>query len=422
MLWIALYFPHLADPPATSATAAIDLNNLAAWAGRFTPNVSLEKPCGLLLEVAGSLQLYGGLPALVRSVRADLRDMGYRVQLAGAPTARAAWWLALADHPRFVTELPSLTAALRPLPLRTLESGDKTFALLSRSGIRTLGEVWQLPRDGLARRCGQDLLDRLDRALGHLPEPRPYFQPPLQFHARQELAAEVCHTEPLLFVAQRLLLQLEGYLDARSAGIASFEFVLLHRNNRRTTIPIGLVAPNRDATHLLNLLRERLVRVALPETVHEVMLAADDIRPLSADNISLFDDEISTSKEWPKLVEQLRARLGTDSVRGLAIAAEHRPEYASIVSEIGTATTVAAGFGLRPFWLLPAPQALAERHGVPQLNGPLKLLIGPERIQSGWWDGPYEGRDYFVAQTSTQALLWVYRIPARAWYLHGWFA
>lgn len=422
MLWIALYFPHLAAPSVAPAAAAVDLHNLAAWAGRFTPNVSPENSCGLLLEVAGSLQLYGGLPALVRAMRADLHGMAYQAQLAGAPTARAAWWLALAGRSRFVTELASLAAALSPLPLRVLECGDKALALLSRIGVRTLGEVWQLPRDGLARRCGQDLLDRLDRALGHLSEPRPCFQPPPQFHARQELAAEVSRTEPLLFVAQRLLLQLGGYLAARSAGIASFEFVLLHRNDRRTVVRIGLLAPSRDAAHLLNLLRERLARVALHETVHEVVLAADDIRPLSADNTTLFHDEINTSKEWPKLVEQLRARLGNDSVRGLAIAAEHRPEYASVACEVGTATPVETSFGLRPLWLLPAPQALAERQGVPQFDGPLKLLIGPERLQSGWWDGPYEGRDYFVAQTPTQALLWIYRVPARAWYLHGWFA
>jgi len=48
--------------------------------------------------------------------------------------------------------------------------------------------------------------------------------------------------------------------------------------------------------------------------------------------------------------------------------------------------------------------------------------MGPERIQSGWWDGAYERRDYFIAQTPARALLWIYRVAARGWYLHGWFA
>lgn len=421
MLWIALYFPHLAG-----TGRAIDddgeLLQLAAWAGRYTPKVSPEKSCGLLLEVAGSLKLYGGLPALVRSMRGDLQAMDYRASLAGAPTPRAAWWLALAGRSRSITALPTLADALAPLPLEVLDSEERTLDLLRRIGLRTLGEVMQLPRDGLAKRCGQALLDQLDRAMGRLPEARLYFQAPPVFHARQELQAEVGHTEPLLYVAQRLLLQLAGYLAARSAGVGGFDFVLQHRDGICTTIEIGLVAPSRDDAHLLHLLRERLERVALREPVREVRLYAEDIRPLAGDNASLFHDEISASQDWPRLVEQLRARLGNESVCGLAVAAEHRPEDASVLSEIGNASRIEARFGLRPLWLLPAPRALAERQGIPHYEGPLKLLMGPERIQSGWWSGPYEGRDYFVAQTPSHALLWVYRVAARGWYLHGWFA
>lgn len=420
MLWIALHFPHLAGQDEASARAGLEA--LAAWAGRFTPNVSLEGRCGLLLEVAGSLKLYGGLPALVRSLRTDLKGMDYRAGLAGAPTARAAWWLARAGRGRFVTTLQSLDAALAPLPLEVLECDDKTRTLLQRLGLRTLGELKRLPRGGLARRCGQALLDELDRARGRLPEARLYFQPPPVFHARQELYAEVSHTEPLLLVAQRLLVQLAGYLVSRSAGVGSFRFVLLHREARRTTVEIGLVAPSRDSAHLLHLLRERLARVRLREPVREVLLQAEDIRPLAGDNASLFHDEISASREWPLLVEQLRARLGNENIHGVAVAAEHRPEYASVRCEPSMASQAEARFGLRPLWLLPAPQALPERQGVPHYEGPLKLLMGPERIQSGWWDGAYERRDYFIAQTPARALLWIYRVAARGWYLHGWFA
>ena len=55
--------------------------------------------------------------------------------------------------------------------------------------------------------------------------------------------------------------------------------------------------------------------------------------------------------------------------------------------------------GLRPFWLLPAPEPLAEIGAAPHRGGPLKLLAGPERIESGWWDGSDVARDYFVART-----------------------
>jgi protein ImuB len=58
---------------------------------------------------------------------------------------------------------------------------------------------------------------------------------------------------------------------------------------------------------------------------------------------------------------------------------------------------------------------------VPHHGGPLRLLAGPERIESGWWDGDEASRDYFVARLPGEALGWVYRENG-AWYLHGLFA
>jgi protein ImuB len=82
----------------------------------------------------------------------------------------------------------------------------------------------------------------------------------------------------------------------------------------------------------------------------------------------------------------------------------------------------------RPTWLLPTPQPLTERQGVPCLAGqPLVLLAGPERIESGWWDGDLVARDYFVAQAADGTLLWVYRYRhapegrEAAWHLQGRF-
>ena len=49
------------------------------------------------------------------------------------------------------------------------------------------------------------------------------------------------------------------------------------------------------------------------------------------------------------------------------------------------------------------------------------LLAGPERIESGWWDGDDAKRDYFVARLADGALGWVYR-EKDEWHLHGLFS
>jgi protein ImuB len=118
----------------------------------------------------------------------------------------------------------------------------------------------------------------------------------------------------------------------------------------------------------------------------------------------------------------LRARLGTGAVCGVAARAEHRPELASAVADPGP-KQIQLEFGERPLWLLHSPRPLAEIDARPHHEGPLELLAGPERIESGWWDGDDIARDYFIARTRNEALVWVYRERGGGgWYLHGVFA
>jgi protein ImuB len=82
-----------------------------------------------------------------------------------------------------------------------------------------------------------------------------------------------------------------------------------------------------------------------------------------------------------------------------------------------------APFAPRPLWLLTEPQPLSsllEKH-------PWVLRDGPERIESGWWDGGDVRRDYFVAASPTGELAWIYRdhrygVDDGEWFLHGVFA
>jgi protein ImuB len=348
------------------------------------------------------------------------------VRIACAPTACGAAWLARAGAERCVGCTDVLAAALAALPVRIAVRAADTLEALHAVGARTVGDLAALPRDGLARRFGQQLLDDLDRAHGRLADPRAFYIPPAQFHARLELPAEVTQAEHLLFAARRLFVQLEGFLAARAGGVRRLELRLCHREARATIVPIGLVAPSRDASHFTLLARERLGTVALPEPVRALALAAADVVPLAGENIALFADEGGSLEDWPKLVERLRARLGGAAVHGVAVAEAHRPEHASRVREPMLAREKegreTGEVGLRPFWLLAVPRPLEEIGAEPHCGGPLKLLAGPERIESGWWDGAEIARDYFVAQTPAQALVWIYRTRGGGWFLHGLFA
>ncbi|MGA8055498.1 MAG: DNA polymerase Y family protein [Burkholderiales bacterium] len=438
--------PQLRVLPRDPATETEALLGVASWASRFTPSVALELPDALLLEVEGSLRLFGDAPAIGERLRHGAAEMGFAALVACAPTARAASWLARAGEEACVVANDSLAARLGPLPLRVTGCDANTLESLAAIGAGTIGDLLALPRDGLARRFGQALLDRLDQALGRLADPRTFYVPPPTFRATIELAAEVTQAEALLFAAHRLLVQLEGYLAARAGGVPRFVLRFVHREGRASEIIVGLVTPNRDADHLTTILRERLGRHALAEPARAITLVAEEIVPLAGETIGLFHDMSPASEDWAKLVERLRARLGTDAVHGIATAADHRPERAWRIAELVVRSSSGRGPGARhgpvtqkpsppsrspaagsvmrsqrPFWLLAEPRPLAEVGAVPHHGGPLALLAGPERIETGWWDGAPCTRDYYVAQTSDRGLVWVYREPA-GWYLHGLFA
>jgi protein ImuB len=355
-------------------------------------------------------------------LRRELAEMGWSATLAGAPTPRAAYWLALSGVERFIASADGLEPALAELPIAVLRRDKETLEALEAIGVRTLGELRALPREGVARRFGRELPGELDRALGQAPDPRTFFVPPARFSAAIELPAEVAQADALLFAAKRLIVQLAGFLAARSGGAQRFVFRLKHRDRAATEVAIGLVAPSRDAGHFTLLARERFSGLALAQPVREIALKVDDVVPLAGRNLGLLLEQGKPQGDWERLVERLRARLGAEAVSGIAVRAEHRPELASALAD-PDARQLQLDFGERPWWLLDRPKPLAEIGERPHHEGPLELLAGPERIESGWWDGGDVARDYFVARTQNQALVWIYRERGGGgWYLHGLFA
>ena len=75
------------------------LERVAAWALQFTPVVSLAPPAEVVLEIAGSVKLFGGFNRLLTRIENGLAELGYGVMLACSPTPLAAQLFARAALP-----------------------------------------------------------------------------------------------------------------------------------------------------------------------------------------------------------------------------------------------------------------------------------------------------------------------------------
>jgi protein ImuB len=431
--------PRIEARPRDTARELALLQRLAALAAAFTPQVSIEPPDGLLLEIKSSITLFGGLRTLCRQLRdacqADplfARDTGGpqgALRFTLAPTALAALVAARAGARCFITDVNVLPARLKSLPLTALRWPEEHNARLTAMGVGTLGELMRLPRAGFAKRFGVALLADLDRLLGRRADPRRRLVPRERYRGRRDFDHEITDHERILQALSPLLGELERFLRQRQRGITALLCRFHHYRAEPTRCVLRLAAPEANAERLLALLRERLATLALPEPVRRCDLRSGALMEHALTSKPLWspgERGHAPSGEMPALIEHLRARLGAAAVYGVERVSEHRPENAWRVAEPALGAAAARVHGetrRRPLWLLHAPQPLESSRGRPRHHGPLELLDGPERIESGWWDGADIQRDYYVASGMGGARLWIYRECTRQkrWFLHGLF-
>ena len=384
---------------------------LAAWAYRFSSQVSTDLPHALLLEVGHSLRLFGPWPRLEARLREELGELGFRHRIVAAPNPHAARVLANV-HDGYAFDEHTLDTALGQLPLERSGLPQPVAFALSRMGVRKLRQVFALPRDALARRFPQTVLEHLDALRGGLVAPLHCYRPPDHFEGRIEFDGEVESSQALLFPLRRLAQDLAAFLAGRDGGVQRYTLVLEHERCEHSEVVVGLLAPQREAGMLFELGRGRLEQAQLPAPVRGMRLVARELPPFVPAARDLFETRAQQDVPWPQLRERLRARLGDESVHGIGHSPEHRPER---IAMQGKPVPDARP---RPGWLLP--------HVVPLRDHALRVLAGPERIESGWWDGGDVRRDYYLVETSLGQRAWAYAPagdPSPAHFmLHGWFA
>lgn len=472
MLWVALQ--AILEPAAEQSDrqpADTRTQQALGWhALAFTPRVTLVDEA-VLMEVSASLRLFGGLAKLLKKLATSFWGQPEGC-LRCAPGATAAAALG-----RLRTGLPwRASARLRPedLSMEFLDAARPHLPVLERIGCRTWGDLRALPRDGLARRFGQPLLTSLDQAFGEQPESQTWLVLPEVFEESLELPALVENANALMFGVNRLLLQLKAWLVARGCGLLGLKLVWLLDPRRdqakRGELVLRLTEASQDLSHVARLVAEHLARVRLPAPAHTLMLQSLETAPLENRMHSLLPDERREGGSLAQLVERLGARLGPAQVQRWQPEASHVPErmqhwqaaQSSATSSASASASAKPPGGqtcqpdpLLPTWLLPEPMPLSLHGERPWHEGPLTLLVGPQRLEAAGWlgaagdaaanDGNAKHadeteapvmRDYFVARSEHAGLLWIFRQRlgqgtsdvqgggggGAGWYLHGIFA
>lgn len=426
------------------------LEHLAQALYRYSSMVSLEPPNCIVLEVKGSLLLWGDADIIAQDAIALCADMHHSAIARQADTPQAAIALARAQ-----------TTRLFDVPLHTLELLNQGFSQrnlerLSNMGIYTLGQLMQLPRAGLGKRFGQRLTQYLGRLQGELPEPRENIRPAKRFSRQQHLLKPISNKDvllqgPMCFLAK----QLEHWLIAHQQGCITLCWRFAPFKGPASKLKIRFGKGKQQHHDLLKLSALQLDNMQLPAEVLTVGLDLHLGQSWVGNNQDLFGSTASAALAASELVDELSARLGANACYSIRAKRQHCPEHAwqgqpglSAPSQqparqaSSTATAAVTGdwlntdpaatdkrsagllCGQRPLWLFHRPQAV--------LGKDLVLLQGPERL-AGPLANPTdsitaESRDYYVARHTQGALCWVYTNqqntptqPNDRWFLHGYF-
>ena len=444
--------PALEAVPEDADADAQWLETIADWCLRYTPLVACDAPDGLLLDITGCAHLYGGEAALVADLGSRLETAGFAYRIAIAGSIGAAWAAAHCGEPGNYA-CGDECELLAPLPLSALRLSSGTVASLARVGLKSIGDIIDLPRSPLTARFGADVLRQLDRALAREHEPLNPRLPVAPYVAEQRFAEPIAREEDVLGIVERLAGRLKLALERRGDGVRRLELTLFRTDGALRRIATGTSRPSREPQDICALFVERLAALADAldpgfgfDMARLSVLVAEPCPPEQI-GIGGAHDEA----ELDRLVDRLSARLGAQRVRRPIAQDSHIPELAAtyVPAQMKNAEPGwdafrrhrgEADLAPRPLRLLARPEpveAVAEVPDGPPLRFRWRRALheviaaeGPERIEGAWWSehgGP--ARDYFRVEDRNGLRFWLFRsglyrdlapgTPAPAWFMHG---
>jgi protein ImuB len=432
--------------PADVATDRAALCQLALDCQRFSPLVGLEaglSPESLLADVTGCTDLWQGEKRFLEAVCSYWQAQGYSLQLALACSVGSAWALA---HTAPISLVPpgDEEEALAGLSVAALRLPPEVLERLDALGLWKIGDVLRLPRQSLASRFGVILPERLDQALGRLPETficERLKEPLRVFH---EWETPIDDRFAVAYVCRQMLQQLLSLAKQHGMGLQELAGEL-RTEAGPVPIEIHLVEPTRDEGHLAQLIELQLERRTWTGGIVAIEWTARRLGRSQEAQGRLFDDDSDDagrkiSRSFNTLVDRLTSRLEARSVLRAEFHPDAQPEYAARLVPWTSAGLAASDRFLlppeqsrgRPCRLLGVPQLIDVASLVPD-GPPIRMAWegrhcaivrswGPERIATGWWRAQDVERDYYRAECEDGTQVWVYcDLRDGRWFLHGFF-
>lgn len=428
------------------------LAELSAQLYQFTPYIETyicqtAPHAGLLLEISSCVKLFSGVCNLVAKIFDWLATTAYTFDHGYAHTAKGAWLLSfqlneINDEITGDETKELFCEHLKSLPIQVLHDFPSVVDALEKTGFKTLGDLTRQIEaqkiSSIKKRFGQKFTQSLCDifAIEHslqqnllFDKPLPVYQPVESFSENIQFDYPISQSDQLHHPIEYLLQNLSQYLRKRQQECQHIEWKLfdIYRNNHVLHVHSDRAESHWELLYDLTLIQ--LDSRELPFEVDSLTLTCVNASPCQNRSQTLAFDNSRKSRSGARsfaiTIAKLKARLGDAAIVKLTYRDALLPETSNAVILLTETCNQhlpdVHKKAMRPAWLLPSPLLIEVRKQGLYWRGQLKLLAGPERIRSTWWDN-VTARDYFVAQRHDHVRLWVFLdLHKKIWYVHGIF-
>jgi len=414
------------------------LQTLCAWAYRYTSHMSVYNDHTLLLEIGRSLTFFKGIESMQNLVLADLERLEIDIKYGVANTPKAAHLLSFSPQKQW--QVTDYKTPIEQSLIKHLSVPEKTLEQLHSCGFDLVKSISTIPKAQLGARFGKPFILYLEQLDGNTADPQTLHCTPETFKACIDFAEPITNRAWIEPQIDRLLNDLVVFVNSRQLTCRSLTWRFYNEQSHLVnSVTVGLNMNNIKLQSLKELTDLKLSALSLKWAFSSIELSSEELIPKKLLHQDLFDP-IADQEEFNRLIDKVTSRLGNNSVYRLNVADEHLPELANIryyfasqTAPVSQSRKTAAAINTpttythfeqydEPVWLLRQPQMLNKKHDQPKHNGDLKLIHGPNRISSHWWQA-LQNRDYYIAKQNNGRLLWIYYERSQQnWYLHGLYA
>jgi protein ImuB len=415
------------------------LHRIAEWCIRYTPAVAVDLPDGLILDVTGCAHLWGGERAYLKNIITRLKGLGFNVRAAIADTIGAAWAIARFGQESPIVESEQQRAAILSLPPAALRLESDMIIKLEKLGLCQVSSFISMPRSALSRRFGQQIIRRLDQALGNEEEVMQPVQPIVPYQERLPCLEPIVTATGIEIALQRLLEIMCHRLQQKQKGLRTAIFKCYRTDGKIETIAIGTNRPSHNIRHLFKLFEIKIGTIEPALGIELFILEAPKVEEAQPAQENLWKSSRGLDDEGLcELLDRLAGKVGPDRIHRYIPDEHYWPErsvkLATALNEKSMTTWKTDK--PRPVQLLSKPEKIEVTAPIPdyppmnfRYKGKLHKIIkadGPERIEQEWWLQQGQHRDYYYVEDEEGRRYWLFRSghysdKTYQWFIHGFF-